>query len=499
MSQTTIDLAASGRTDQAGEQVLSPPLRRRRFALHVSERKLLLATTDLLAINLALFFTLIVRYGTEPFATPVWRHAEWFLVLSAAWLAMAVLFNVYDLARAAQVAASVVRAGAAAAMTALLYLFVPYVTPTLPDRRLEILLFPLLAMLLVGVWRVLYATVFVQPVFQRRAIVVGAGTVGQALLRMLDELAGRNGSSQKVTGYHVLGFVDERATAVPEHANGHILGTHRELPQLVRRLHPDELVIAVNDLHTLDDATFQAILDCREMGVPVTTMPVVYERMTGKVALAHAGRDLHVLLPSRNQATDRLYLLAWRVVEIGLALVGCCLTVLLMPLIWALNYFTSRGPLFYRQARAGLRGHPFTLVKFRSMCVDAEKTSGAVWAGSSDDRVTPLGRVLRCTRLDELPQCWNVLKGEMSLIGPRPERPEFVQELAAQIPAYRLRHAVKPGLTGWAQVNYRYGASVEDALVKLQYDLFHIKHRELSLDLLIVLKTLRVILTAGGR
>jgi exopolysaccharide biosynthesis polyprenyl glycosylphosphotransferase len=188
-----------------------------------------------------------------------------------------------------------------------------------------------------------------------------------------------------------------------------------------------------------------------------------------------------------------------RIFDLVITLLSLPLLIILMPLIWLANHLTDPGDLFYQQERVGKRGQPFQIYKFRTMVIDAEKETGAVWASEKDSRITPIGRFLRQTRLDELPQLWNVLKGEMSLIGPRPERPHFVSQLSQQIPFYRARHAVKPGLTGWAQVKYRYGASAEDALMKLQYDLYYIKHQGAYLDLLILLKTVQVMLGRRGR
>jgi lipopolysaccharide/colanic/teichoic acid biosynthesis glycosyltransferase len=193
----------------------------------------------------------------------------------------------------------------------------------------------------------------------------------------------------------------------------------------------------------------------------------------------------------------RLYILFRRLFDIVVSGIGCMLFLLLIPLVW-LGHRFSPGPLLYRQRRVGKSGKIFHIIKFRSMIDDAEKLTGAVWASKADSRVTTLGRFLRRSRLDELPQFWNILKGEMSLIGPRPERPEFVERLSKEIPYYRIRHAVRPGITGWAQVRYPYGASVEDSVRKLQYDLYYIKHQGPYIDSLILLHTLRVIARFKG-
>jgi len=178
--------------------------------------------------------------------------------------------------------------------------------------------------------------------------------------------------------------------------------------------------------------------------------------------------------------------------------VGLVFLALLMPALALANRLGSPGPLFYRQARVGRRGQPFQVLKFRSMIPDAEAASGAVWAADNDPRITAVGRFLRRTRLDELPQVINVLRGEMSLIGPRPERPEFVEQLAHSIPFYRARHSVRPGLSGWAQVQYRYGNTADDSRIKLEYDLYYVKHASFLLDLRIALQTIGVMLAFKG-
>jgi exopolysaccharide biosynthesis polyprenyl glycosylphosphotransferase len=195
----------------------------------------------------------------------------------------------------------------------------------------------------------------------------------------------------------------------------------------------------------------------------------------------------------------RLLTAAKRLLDIVMATIGLVLALPIMAIVVLLVRLTSRGPVLYHQRRVGQHGRIFTVHKFRSMCHDAEATTGPVWAAKAGDaRVTPIGRFLRRSRLDEVPQLWNVLKGDMSFVGPRPERPEFVGELTRDIPFYGQRHIVRPGLTGWAQVRYTYGATTEDALQKLQYDLFYIKNLSLPLDVFIILATIKTVVLGKG-
>ena len=235
------------------------------------------------------------------------------------------------------------------------------------------------------------------------------------------------------------------------------------------------------------------------MGVHVTTMSSVYENLTGRVPVQHVGRDLYLALPSGDRPSERVYTAVKRLFDVVVAAFGMTVLAVVAMFVAIGNHFNSPGPLFYQQDRVGKGGKPFLVYKFRSMIPDAEAETGAVWATTNDDRITPVGRFLRKTRLDELPQFINVLKGEMSLIGPRPERPEFVEHLAQSIPFYRARHAVRPGITGWAQVSYRYGSSDDDARIKLEYDLYYVNHMSPLLDIRIMLRTIQVMLAFKGQ
>jgi sugar transferase (PEP-CTERM system associated) len=231
-------------------------------------------------------------------------------------------------------------------------------------------------------------------------------------------------------------------------------------------------------------------------GVTFDYLASVYERYTGKIAIENL-RPSWLIFSAGFRTTPRLLSLK-RLLDIVIALAGLVVTAPVMLLVALAIKLTSPGPALYHQNRVGERGRVFTVHKFRSMRVDAEATSGAVWSREGDTRTTSVGRFLRAARLDELPQLWNILRGDMSLVGPRPERPEFIEQLTELIPYYGQRHVVKPGLTGWAQVRYTYGSSVEDAMEKLQYDLFYIKNMSLALDLLIVISTIKTVVSRRG-
>jgi exopolysaccharide biosynthesis polyprenyl glycosylphosphotransferase len=228
-------------------------------------------------------------------------------------------------------------------------------------------------------------------------------------------------------------------------------------------------------------------------------MFALYQDLTGRVPVSHLGDDWYVALPAHVKKNARTYLLFKRICDFAMALMALVLSAPVMPLVALAIKLDSPGPIFFKQMRVGVGGRVFRIVKFRTMRQDAEKNTGAVWATDHDPRITRIGRFLRKSRLDELPQLWNVLVGDMSFVGPRPERPEFDEELEHEVPFYRARRAVRPGLTGWAQVSHGYGNTMFDALRKVEYDLYYIKNQSLYLDLMILFRTIAVVLKLGGK
>lgn len=469
------------------------------LGLQRSERKLVLLITDLALLFLSLIVTLRAR--TELLEVPgaVTANWKWFVTLAVVWWGVATVFDSYNLARAASAGNSVATILNAALFATVLYQAIPWLAPPVLSRS-QVFLFVALGTGSLMVWRYAYAQFFVQPSFQRRTLIVGAGGSGQALVKALQsESAQQDANPFRGTGHILLGFVDDK----PEYAGAEIaglpvLGNSAYLVSLARRLAVDEIVVAITHEHSIQPALFEAILDCRELGLPVTTMTTIYERLTGRVAVEHASRNIETATGQAEGLFVRFYGVIKWLMDMAGATVGLLLFGLLWPLVWLGNRLTSPGPMLYRQARVGQGGRSFTVLKFRSMYVDAEE-KGAVWATRDDERVTPVGRVLRKSHLDELPQVFNVLRGEMSLVGPRPERPEFVQGLSREIPFYRARHCVKPGITGWAQIHQDYGDSVERAKEKLEYDLYYVKKASPLLDVMIILQTLPKMVGLDGR
>lgn len=479
-------------TRKPGLRISLPSLR-----LQTSERKLLLFVMDVLLINAALLISVWIGSGREMTLAMLLAPYKWYLTLIIVWSVVALFFDIYDLARAASTFAIVRSSSAAAVTTAALYSLIPSLTPTLLNRT-QIFVFMGLAWLGIVLWRVAYSQLFIQPQFRQRALVVGAGWAGRTLAEAM-QVAPHDANPYRGTGYELVGFIDDDpAFAGSTVQDIPVLGGQESLVPMAQALEINEVILAITHRHAIDQALFDDLLRCRELGIHLSTMSDLYERLLGRVPVQHVGRDLYMALPSADSASLRLYSGVKRLVDVVAALLGLALLAVVAPLVALANRWGSPGPLFYHQARVGQGGVPFQVFKFRSMIPDAEAASGAVWAAANDDRITPVGRFLRRTRLDELPQFINVLKGEMSLIGPRPERPEFVEQLAETIPFYRARHALRPGLTGWAQVQYRYGSSVDDARIKLEYDLYYVKHVSALLDLRIALQTVPVMLMFKG-
>lgn len=296
-------------------------------------------------------------------------------------------------------------------------------------------------------------------------------------------------------GYGVAGFVDNNPEMLGKSiVNPRVLGLPSEIPALVARHSVDRVIVELQDRR--GKMPVEELLHLKTQGISIEDATAFYERVTGKIAIENLKPSWMIF--NAGFDVSRTMMLQKRLFSV---LVSSLLLIMLAPvvlLLIVLIKLDSRGPAFFRQERVGQDGKTFILWKFRSMRTDAEKETGPVWSTPGDARVTRVGKFLRRTRLDEVPQLINVLRGDMSMVGPRPERPHFVKELATMIPFYHLRHSVKPGVTGWAQINYEYGNTVRDAVEKLQYDLFYIKHMSWLLDSIIVFETVKTVLVRRG-
>ena len=373
--------------------------------------------------------------------------------------------------------------GAASIVLAALYFVVPALM--IGDGIFVSALF----VFLVGIlgWRLLFNSLIGSLKLQERILVVGTGETARKVARQILD--------QHDFAYSVVGFIDDDPARIGERiVNPAIVGTPADIPKLIARYQVDRIIVGLADRR--GKLPVEELLRAKMAGVRVEDATTTYERVTGKILID----DLRPswLIFSDGFRVSRANRWMKRTIDLTLAMALAIVSFPAMVLTAIAIYLESGGPVLYCQERVGENGRTFTLCKFRSMRKDAEQGGTPMWAKDGDDRVTRVGLFIRKTRLDELPQLWNVLTGDMSFVGPRPERPYFVAELAKQVPFYQQRHAVKPGITGWAQVKYRYGSSLEDAMEKLRYDLYYIKHLSVFFDLTIVFDTVKVVLFRKG-
>jgi sugar transferase (PEP-CTERM system associated) len=362
-----------------------------------------------------------------------------------------------------------------------------YMYPALRfGRGISLIALPLALSLMVS-WRVSIHWFLGHPDFGERILIVGSGNLAVELAR---EVLNRPDA-----GYRIAGFVGTDAELLGKSLiNPRVIGLTEDLDKVVKRENIDRIVVAMGERR--GQLPTSKLLQLSLAGqVTIEEGASFYERITGRVSL-NMLRPSWLIFTGRGRQ-KKVAGLARTAVHWLVALLGAILSLPIVLVTAILIKLESRGPIFYKQERVGKNGRTFVLAKFRSMRVDAEQ-DGPVWATKRDSRTTRIGRVIRKIRVDEIPQFWNILKGEMSFVGPRPERPHFVAQLADAIPFYEQRHLIAPGLTGWAQIKYPYGSSIEDARQKLQYDLFYIKNQGLILDAIIIFETIKIILFGRG-
>jgi len=454
-------------------------------------RTAVLILSEHVVIVMSVLLAAVIRLSPQGFLdllahnTVLWRSSLIAGVLQLC-LHFCDLYDLRTLADRRATALALLRAlGAASLILSLLYYWIP-------DLIIGRGVFAIAAgfiIVLVASWRVAFYWMSDRLRPTERLLIVGTNTPALDLARELFD-------RRQELGVDLVGFVDPDPSRVGMPLlNPGIIGAVADIPSIVRARHVDRVVVSLADARgklSMEDLLRMKLQD----GVRFDHLASVYEEYTGKIALENLRPSW--LIFSEGFRRQRTVESLKRLFDVSVAAV--CLTLLspLILLVAAAIALTEGRPILYSQVRVGRNGRPFTVFKFRSMRPDAEVGTGPVWSVAGDPRVTRLGRFLRRTRLDELPQLWNVLRGDMSVVGPRPERPQFVAELTERIPFYSQRHAVRPGLTGWAQVRHTYAASVEESMQKLQYDLFYIKHLSLAFDLFIVFETLKTVAVRSG-
>jgi len=361
-------------------------------------------------------------------------------------------------------------------LAAILYLF----PSTDLGPNVTVLGMAILAIVLIG-WRSAYEWAIGLSAFSEKVYVLGNGRRAKAVI---DTLRSRRDAGMEV-------IAEDLTVINPDEQHDVYASALRKLGDSTRGL--ERVIVAMEDRRGL--MPVRELLNLRFNGVIVEDANNVIERILGRLPLD--GLNPSTLIFSDGFRSKSSQQILRRLVSILVSLTALTICLPFIPFIMLAVRLSSPGPIFYRQVRVGLNNHPYAVIKFRTMRQDAE-VNGAVWAAENDPRITSLGKFMRKTRLDEIPQLWNVLRGEMAFVGPRPERPEFVEWLSREIPLYELRHMIRPGITGWAQVRYRYGASLEDTKNKLEYDLYYVKHQSVGLDLLIMFETIKTIILRRG-
>ena len=455
-----------------------------------------LRATALVLFEMALIIFLVsaaavVRLGTDGASEVFALHHGLAKIFLVTFVTQACLYfsDLYSLRQGADRRDLIIRIiqslGAASFLLAALYFWFP----DLMIGRGVFLLAAVLVIVGIIIWRIVFDHVSRAVGPRERLLLVGTSPAAVALARELHE-------HRLQLGVEIVGFVDADPAKVGEPVfNPGVIGAVMDIPAIVRAHNVDRVVVSLVDAR--GKLPMDGLLQMKlNNNVTFDHLPSVYEEFTGKIAIENL-RPSWLIFSEGFKKTAWL-LAAKRTLDIFCATLGLILASPLMAIAALLVRLSSAGPVLYHQVRVGLNGRTFTVHKFRTMRQDAEAGTGAVWAQAQDPRITPVGRFMRRTRLDELPQLWNVLRGDMSMVGPRPERPEFVSQLTEKIPFYGLRHTVRPGVTGWAQIRYTYGASVEDAMQKLQYDLFYIKRMTLAFDVFVLFSTVKTVILRRG-
>ena len=462
-------------------------MKKKGIHFEVSERKILLRVFDILFVVFALY--LVGLFFEFDYYTVSTTNFYWTIVLAVYILFLGSVFEMYNLQVASnqfQIIRSLILTSST---TVLLYLLTPIFTPVLPSNRLQILIFFAAILGSLSVWRLFYLRFLASHRFVKKVILVCDQNQVNELVAGLENVDPH---------YKVLGFVNSDSQSESNDSTKIKNIPIDTLKDFVQKKSISEVVVASQNTDGITTELYNQLISVLEKGYIIREYTQVYESITQRIPVHYVSRDFYRYFPFSRSNQNQFYIIIVRFLEIIIAVIGITIGVLLTPLLLISNIFWNKGQLFYKQERVGKNGKVFSIVKFRTMVKNAEE-QGAVFATTNDSRVTPFGKILRKSRIDEFPQFINVLKGEMAVIGPRPERPIFVKEIAEIMPFYETRHVIKPGLTGWAQVNYPYGQTIDDSLIKLQYDLYYIKHRSLYLDVSIVFKTLSTVLFYRGQ
>ena len=457
---------------------------RQKFLFAISERKLLLRFFDVVfAIEALAILSYIFDF--HYFNNGSGSIYIWVLTLIVYILIFGEIFEMYNLKVANDRYLTIRSTVLTGLLTSIFYIFTPYISPTLPENRLQIAYLFFSITFAILIWRFIYINFIFSPLIFKRVLLIGSNKAVKGLIEIIHDKAQDN---------FIVGYMAPKEFTDIDTPYFKIT---RNIEHLAQQHQVSEIVVETFTAKGISNKITPQLIHLFEKGYTITSSDNFKESITNRVPESRLNDAFYNHLSFSKSQENRLYIYTRKIMDLILSVVGLLFLIAIIPLIIICNLIGNRGRLFYSQTRVGRGGREFKIIKLRTMVANAE-SGKAIWAKKNDKRITSFGKFLRKTRLDEVPQFFNVLKGDMSLIGPRPERPVFVEKLSKEYPFYLARHVIKPGLTGWAQVEYPYAMSKEEQIVKLRYDLFYIKERSLLLDFKIVIKTISTVLFFRG-
>lgn len=464
-----------------------------KFRLKPSDLRVILVLGDFLAAAIALGISLYVwasgdswyRFSVEFLK---YRAPAWFYLLPFIWVIL--LVDTYDIRKSANLRQTLRSIGTVFLASAIIYLVIYFAVEPNSLPRLGVAVFIVSATVLTLLWRVIYVRTFTSVARQQRVVIIGAGKAGTALVEVISEL--------DPPPFRLIGLIDDDPSKLGTTILGSpILGNHESMPEIIANQGITDLILAISN--EMNHGMFQNILAAQEEGINLTTMADTYESLSGRVPIDLLESDWVVRAFLDRAPTSGFYRLAKRLMDLALGLIGLIVLAILFPLLALVILIDSGRPIIFTQKRLGRGGKPYNILKLRTMKSRADMEKEALVTANNDPRITRIGRLLRKAHLDELPQIINVLRGEMSFVGPRSERVELVRVFQKEVPFYRARMLVKPGITGWAQIHQAYAETIAETATKLQYDLYYIEHASIWMDINILLRTVGSVLGFKGR
>ncbi len=464
-----------------------------KFRFERREQTVLLALGDLSAAVLALGIALLIwAKGDTWLGLSIQflreRIPGWFYFLPLLW--MILMADSYDIRKAGNLKSTLKSLGVALIASTAIYLVVYFASKPNSLPRFGFASFLVFAGVFTLLWRLVYIQFFTSASKHKRALIIGAGRAGSALAKIVSE--------QDPPLFTLVGLIDDDPEKLGMNVEGFpILGDHKSLPEIIEKQQITDLILSISN--EMNPGMFQAILAAQEKGMVMSTMQDTYESLTNRVPINLLESDWVIRSFIDRKPASGFYRLFKRMVDVSFGLVGLVGLLILYPIIALMIVVDSKGPIIFKQTRLGRGGNPYTILKFRTMKDNKDMVREALVTAANDPRVTRIGRFLRKSHLDELPQIINVLRGEMSFVGPRSERAELVTIFQSEVPFYRARMLVKPGITGWAQIHQNYAETVEETAIKLEYDLYYIENASILMDIAIIIRTLTSVLGFKGR